>query len=257
MGQPAWVSTQELLQLLFMIRSGYVPDIVVFIDGFNDVAVAYQSGRVNAHFRQEVIAARVEGRDVKGPNQHPLAGMLQGTNLFSLAAMLGLCGRTELEVVSRDSASLSRMAAHELASEVAELYGGNVEIASRMSDAWDFQCLFFLQPVILAGDKPLSEQEELIFAGEYGENPLIANPFYRETFVSAYAEFETRLSAREDFLSLTDAFDDMPQRVYTDDVGCHLNSEGNLRIARIVCGRILELQGATDAVSAERSISAD
>src|SRR5262249_54558306 len=41
-GETAYVSTQEVMTLVLELRKGHVPDVVVFYDGVNDTASAFQ-----------------------------------------------------------------------------------------------------------------------------------------------------------------------------------------------------------------------
>jgi len=89
LGQLGWVSTQELLELVLRIRGGDRPDLVVFLDGMNDVSAAYQSGIAGVHQNFPEIAARMEGR-IWNPalSESPLLTILSRTNSYILAAQL-------------------------------------------------------------------------------------------------------------------------------------------------------------------------
>ena len=44
-GETGYTSMQEIVQLMLRLRAGEHPDLVIFYDGVNDVAAAYESGR--------------------------------------------------------------------------------------------------------------------------------------------------------------------------------------------------------------------
>src|SRR5262245_53510985 len=61
-GETAFVSTQDVIELIMQLQSGNVPDLVIFYDGVNDVYAAYQSGRpTHQNFNQ--IAAKIESQN--------------------------------------------------------------------------------------------------------------------------------------------------------------------------------------------------
>jgi len=43
-GETGYISTQEIIHLILLLKEGYRPDYVIFYDGINDVYGAYQSG---------------------------------------------------------------------------------------------------------------------------------------------------------------------------------------------------------------------
>lgn len=73
MAQNAHTSTQEIIELMLQLRSGNIPDFVVFYDGFNDVWAAYESGIAGVHHSFDVISARIEGREEPGGGQYTTA----------------------------------------------------------------------------------------------------------------------------------------------------------------------------------------
>ena len=60
--ESAYVSTQDVIMLLMQLRSGNVPDLVLFYNIGGDIYSAYQSGRAGVPENLDQIAARFEGR---------------------------------------------------------------------------------------------------------------------------------------------------------------------------------------------------
>lgn len=44
LGQNGFVSSQEVIELLGVLRGGLAPEVVIFLDGFNDVHAAFETG---------------------------------------------------------------------------------------------------------------------------------------------------------------------------------------------------------------------
>src|SRR5262245_22954513 len=60
--ESAYVSTQDVIMLLIQLRSGNVPNLVLFYDIGGDISSAYQSGRAGVSENLDQLAARFEGR---------------------------------------------------------------------------------------------------------------------------------------------------------------------------------------------------
>ena len=81
-GQSAYVSTQGAVELIMQLRSGNVPDRVLFYDGINDVIAAGESGQAGAHLNFDAVAARFERQE------HPLVEWLTSFRSFELFTRL-------------------------------------------------------------------------------------------------------------------------------------------------------------------------
>ena len=60
--ESAYASMQDVIMLLMQLRSGNVPDLVLFYTIGGDIYAAYQSGRAGIHQNLDQIAARFERR---------------------------------------------------------------------------------------------------------------------------------------------------------------------------------------------------
>src|SRR5882724_3432510 len=60
--ESAYVSMQDVIMLQMQLRSGNVPDLVLFYNIGSDVYAAYQSGRAGVPQNLDQLAARFEGR---------------------------------------------------------------------------------------------------------------------------------------------------------------------------------------------------
>lgn len=236
-GVVGWVSTQQLLQLIFLLRDGLRPDIVIFINGFNDVLSAYQSGSAGNHYKLEPIASRVEGRTDTAPSPSVLEQTAWSTNTAHLLQTLGYRrpARTEGFEDERD-ATPSR--SEGLSEEVAEVYRRNMRFVSVLGNAHGYRSFFFLQPSVWTGGKPLTEHEQVVRTGGFPGYPDGSDPAYIEYFRRSYARIDSIMGTEDGFSSLAGVFDTVVQTVYFEPSGCHVTAEANRMIAEYVCDRI-------------------
>jgi hypothetical protein len=238
LGQISWVSTQEMLQLLLMLREEHLPDVVVFLDGFNDVCTAYCSGKAGVHWDYGQIRDLLEGRSTYEARSNLLGLLFQSSNVFMALKAAGVIPGNQL--LSPKAECLDSGEVASLAGEIAEIYLSNCEITTTLADAGGFQCLFFLQPTIWTGQKELSPTEENLMNLPSG----VFNPPYRSVFVdlldASYDSIALNSSARIALFDLRTLFDRVSDPVYTDPVGCHVNALGNAVIADIMAERILD-----------------
>src|SRR5207247_2022292 len=78
--ESAYVSTQDVIMLLMQLRSGNVPDLVLFYNIEDDIYAAYQSGRAGLPANLDQIAARFERR--REPSR--FVDQLRSTYAYSL-----------------------------------------------------------------------------------------------------------------------------------------------------------------------------
>jgi hypothetical protein len=74
----AYVSTQNMIELILLLEAGSIPDVVIFYDGVNEVLAANQSGRAMLHQNYSDISARFEDA------QHPLLKWFRQLNSITL-----------------------------------------------------------------------------------------------------------------------------------------------------------------------------
>ena len=229
--QCAQASTQELIELLLQLRAGNVPDIVLFYDGFNDVASAYESGIAGAHLGLRSIEGRIEG-DPRAMGRIPLAeDVFRRTNFFLFLGSIGLVS-SEANPLPPESYMDHGVSLDSLADDVVSIYLGNTTVATKLSEAYGFAVYFVLQPNIWCGSKPLS-------ACELGfRNGSAAGAFqpgedenWRNLIRRCYLVWADSISNQGRIFDYSDAFDTCEYPVYTDGCGAHITAAGNRMIA--------------------------
>ena len=143
-GESGYVSTQSLVALALALRERPAPDVVVFVEGANDVYAAYQTG--TAGTPQNEFRRRAEFRSSDGFDNY-------------LATFPYV-----LEGVMRISAQSPQWQVDELASQVIDVMEANRKQALALGDAYDFSVIHVWQPTVFELREP-SEFEREIIAG--------------------------------------------------------------------------------------------
>lgn len=225
-GENAYVSTQSLFQLELLLKSGDVPDVVLFYDGVNEVFAADQTQRPAVHQNLSDIAGRFES------SRSPLAALIQQSASYRLLQLLasqlgGSGGGHEASAPETDPAGLS--------DAVVDTYLKNYEIVRSLSETFGFEFHFFWQPHILAGEKPMTEEEQNMLTGLGWVVDL--TPELRDLFVRTYGRIEEEASTRESLHYLGHAFDDASEQIWIDTWG-HVTPDGNRLISQAIASHI-------------------
>jgi len=112
-------------------------------------------------------------------------------------------------------------------------YLKNIEIVETMADHYKFKCVFVWQPTVMAGDKPLTREEEGLRVSEEKANPG-SEQLFRATYQLA------RQITRPDFFYLGDVFGDRQETIYADF--SHPGPSGNQLVATRMF-EVLQQQG--------------
>jgi len=229
LSQIGYVTTQELIELELQLRRGSIPDLVVCLDGFNDVFTAYQSGIAGVHQNFLQTAELLEGR-AGGPSLSDQLWRL--TNVSILVDLLrheGAFG-ADAPTMAFDDLGIDR---DSLALGVAGVATGNYDLVRRLGESYGFRCLFLLQPTIWTGHKPLTAEERQIEAGTSGY-AFSQDPEMKALLRESYAIWDSLSAGSPGEHDLSDVFDSVGAQVYTDPSGVHLNSLGDSLLAEAV-----------------------
>ena len=256
LGQLGYASTQEMIELILQLRSGNVPDLVVFYDGVNDTWNAYGSGIVGGHHSEEQVSARVEGRSEEFDMPSIPETLLKNSNLWLLITSLG--SRSEIgEIDVEDLVTYSTMGIDRdtLASAVVSTYLGNCAVVEALAESYDFEYLFIWQPCIWLGEKPLTTDEEVLYSGgvEYQFNS--ADQAYRELLEATYRCYAVSLPDTMHYATFTDIFRGETEEIYTDFSGVHISAAGNEIVAASILDLIVEQDILQGHIVSEEDIS--
>jgi hypothetical protein len=239
MGQNAFTTTQEVIELMLQLRRGNVPDYVIFYDGFNDVWAAYESGIAGVHHSYGPISSRIEGRD-PSDSDSPAVQLLRGTNTWMLLSALRDRGVLPSSEEGTQAVSYRTMGIHRdsLAAEVVEICLQNYSLVEHLADAYGFDYLIAWQPVIWCGDKELTEDEMEIYSGSFAEYPAGGDSALTSLLRSSYSDYRLRMPDSVHYADLSGIFDDSVEDIYTDPTGVHVSAEANCEVASVLLARM-------------------
>ena len=234
-GTNAWVNTQEVVELMLELKHApRKPDLVIFYDGFNDAYSLYQSGMVDVPINNDLIKHKLEaGYPVQQAWNHAqfsklglISQFFQQLKTGQIIAQLG----TKLRKARNGSLpTFSRqLNSDQIRAQLDSAYLKNIELVGALAGQYGFKYAFFWQPVLLAGHKQLTAEEEAALQktlSDFGGIQAAFNEMYD-------------LAQKEDrpgFFDIADVLDNRPDTIYIDFA--HLSPEGN----RLVAERIYDV----------------
>jgi lysophospholipase L1-like esterase len=221
LGMEGYLTNQELILLMEALKSGQHPDVVVFYDGVNEAYAAAAPGipgKPTPHLEYESIKGRMEG------SFSGALDFLRDSNAVQLArAVVGRFGRRSESSVPASGEQAARAGA------TLDNYQANVRVLRKLAEAYNFKVLFFWQPSLASGNKPLTPFEEQ-FRDELRGSPQ-ANTFAMLEAVND--EAERRSQQGGDYTFLGRIFDTVEEPVYIDHL-MHLGPHGNEIVAKAI-----------------------
>lgn len=216
-GVEGYLTNQEIILLVELLKAGGHPNVVIFYDGLNDAGAAGPSfGPPKPHFYIETIKARVEGSFsgrfdfVRDSYTLRLAGTIRGL-LFQRHF-----SRSVLDEL------------HTKAVATLDNYEANLGVAKALSRAYNFRIYCFWQPSLYYGHKPLVPFEQ----------QLPVSDSWSRIVTAVYQEADTRAAATRDFVFLGGIFDSVQKPLYIDQG--HLGPLGNQLAAQAIAKYIEE-----------------
>jgi lysophospholipase L1-like esterase len=236
-GHSGYMTTQEVILWMTEILP-LRPDIVVTFDGVNDF-YAHWSTRDRSDV--PMVFPQLEAR-VRAPFRAAAASLLERSVLLKAAAL-----RIRRHLIPAPSAAD--------ADEAARIARVSAEVLRRNYDALlalvpeTVPVVLCLQPILVEGAKPFSEEEATLAAVWDANNPGVdaaARAAY-EAYRREMAEIGRRCPGRVRFIDLSNAFAEIPRTVFIDH--CHFGDEGYDLLARRAAPVVLEALGAAPAAA--------
>jgi hypothetical protein len=248
-GESGYVSTQEVIALLQQLRSGNVPDLVIFYDGVNDIYSAYQqqvAGLPQNEFH------RVHEFNVSQPSGYrPLRAMFirrMVSELSMVRLSQNLLRKVGIDVQPTDSATRREAVANPvlddaLLREVLAVYEGNVRAVRVLGEAYGFKALFYWQPTVFGRGCPTPFEQEI-------QQGIVALQPYCEKMYKLVQQASFSDAHGELFHDMSGVFSHVEQPVFMD--WCHISEWGNEQIARKMAAnatRLLRAEYTADGSS--------
>jgi len=213
-GQSTFNLTQEVNTLILELRARRVPSVAVFMDGNNEIAPPFQSGRVGSILNEDQLAGRLVG---------------PGRGFADLVMSQLLLARRLVQAVQPPVEPF--LGDEKLCPEIAEQYVALTDVVRALGREFGFDSIHFWQPMYATTKKPPTAWEQTISSA----------PRWRETVVACTNAVDrlVRTRAVTDFHSLNDLFDRETSSVFLDDYG-HIVEEGNRVVAAAIVDRIID-----------------
>ena len=237
LGETGYVFTQSLLELALELRRGSRPDVVVFLDGLDDVASAVLDG-----------GAGLPQNEANRVDEYRLGRLLASDNDLRALGMLGLATAARSHLLRRlaalaSSAAVSGPPADTLGRDVVDTYASTADLVEALARRYGFCAFYFWQPALHTSLKPLTPYEQALRAG------IAADPFQqrlRAVYLAAASAIDSRMAAVAPgrFFNLTRVFDDDTATVFLDDIS-HTTEQANGKLAATTLGPLLD--GLLDA----------
>jgi hypothetical protein len=229
--ESAYVVMQDMIMLLMQLRSGNVPDVVLFYNLDGDTYAAYQSGRAGVPENLTQLAARFEGR--REPST--VVGQLRQTSAYALIDKL--MDKLTIATPQPQAPPPRKLLTYEsmgidvaqLSAGIVQTYLANYTIVSALAHQYGFQYYFFLPPSISLGNKPLTSEEQAI--KERAESDAALAKLY----AAVYQTLERASAHYPHLYSLVHIFDQYDELLWIDEghvtpIGYHVIAERMLDV---------------------------
>jgi hypothetical protein len=225
--ESAYVSMQHVIMLLMQLRSGNVPDVVLFYSLSDDIYSAYQSGRHGMLENLDQIAARFEGRQ-ETPT-FTFVDRLRATYSYSLIDQL--MSKLTIANPQQKEPTANKLVTYEsmgidvatLSELIAQDYFGNYKIVSALAQEYGFKYFFFLPPSVIRGNKPLTFEEQAMKHKAESEAAL------HKLATAVYHAIEKKSPKYQNSYSMVHLFDRYDSLMFIDEG--HVTPIGNQVIA--------------------------
>src|SRR5947208_3960397 len=223
--ESAYVSTQDVIMLLVQLRSGNVPDLVLFYSIGGDIAAAYQSGRAGVPANLDQIAARFERRQERSAFVDQLRSTYAYSLIDQLIGKLTIANPQQKEPTPNELVTYESMGidVSKLSDLIMQDYLGNYKIVSALAQKYGFKYFFFAPPIVSLGNKPLTPEEQEM------KYRLESDVAIYKLFTAVYQTIERESSKYQNLYSMVHIFDRYDSLIWIDEG--HVTPIGNQVIA--------------------------
>jgi lysophospholipase L1-like esterase len=223
-GETAYVSTQELNQLLKALADGDIPDYVIFYDGNNDGYAGAYSPAIPRD--PQSVRKKMEGQEKRNERSasHLVYDLYEHSNYSKVFYEL----RQQRRLALWDKTIEGKEPV--LAKKVVDYYEANIRQVKALAKEYNFKVYFFWQPNLF---NPL--RQPVSYENDFFQS---ASPVFIETQRQVYFEAKKRFGHRqsEGIFFIGDVFNDISEPVYLD--WSHISPDGNEIIANAIFNSI-------------------
>jgi lysophospholipase L1-like esterase len=223
-GEPGYCQTQELI-LLFDEVLFFRPDVVIFIDGFNECYSPFQglpAGYPNHFFEFNQLLAK----SYKPPAEKTIEGQMEFLKNQAVEQLLTIRGSALWKTLSEKVKSIALQ--QDVVQQLTLRYIHNAKLARSICDQGSIKFVAALQPCIFLG-KELTPQEQSVLQYWNRRFPGL-DSYYRAIYPRFREQVKDGIKKENIlFLDLVDVLAGEKASLYSDFV--HLTNEGYSRIA--------------------------
>jgi lysophospholipase L1-like esterase len=206
-GEDGYVSTQEVFTLVLELQKGNTPDIVIFVDGINDVWSAYQNSV--AGVPENIFKRRFEFGSYERYN-------LRSSNLMKIILYLA-------------SPPYLYNGKPDMGADIIRIYETNIRLIKALEGEYGFTSFLFWQPSLFS-KKEISKKEKEILDNEPKE--------LKSMFATTNPLLTSVMNESDNIFDISDIFNDNPETVYYYD-SMHLLRDGNKVLAEEIGDKII------------------
>ncbi|HET8646835.1 MAG TPA: hypothetical protein VFO85_15175, partial [Vicinamibacteria bacterium] len=213
-GEDSWRTTQGVVELLLELRRGRRPDLVISVNGCNDVFTPFfLTGQADVEW--DYARSKPWLEELARPGRGSFA-FLEASNTWALLRRLR----------DRWSGPPSYPPPDDpegLAEAVAQAYLRDLDAVDALGRSYGFRSLFVLQPLAVTGGKRLTAEEEAGVRRQLGASYELGRDAVQRTYT------RLRASGRASLRDASGVFDAEAASVYID--ACHFLPRGNRLLA--------------------------
>jgi lysophospholipase L1-like esterase len=216
-GEKGFCLTQEVINLVLLLKQGNVPDYVIFYDGINEVMVGTRNGEPGSIFGEEIIRRQLYRRD-KETLWRKIVNELRRTKIYR--AILDLSKLTQPQQSQANIFSpQEEINMNRLADAIVKDYLRNIEVVKHLAQAYGFKYLFILQPSPCTCKALTAEEKKMVAA--WKEKKMV------RMYKLVYDKIQP--IKLDHFHNISDMFDHKKESVFIS--WAHLTEKGNDQVA--------------------------
>jgi hypothetical protein len=217
LAQAAFNSTQEATTLLVELARGHVPDAVVFLDGYNDIATGWKYASPGHTYGEEATQQQLE-LGLRG-FWAELVGL--GRHAELIQRLQGIIGTKEPSTPTRGDPA-------RVCGPVAGYYRRVTLSVEAMGKEWGFPALYLQQPTHSTTHKPLTPWEKTLVPAR--------------TLAPCAASLDSAMADRtgKTYFSLAGLFDADTASVFVDE-HAHITEAANRQVAERIADLVAPL----------------
>jgi lysophospholipase L1-like esterase len=169
-GEKGFCLTQEVINLVLLLKQGKVPDYVIFYDGINEVMVGTRNGKPGSIFGEEIIRRQLYRRD-KETMWRKIVNELRRTKIYQAFLDLSRLAQPQQSQAGIFSPQ-EEINMNRLADAIVQDYLRNIEVVQHLAQAYGFKYLFIWQPCPCTCKGLTAEEQNMVAA--WKEKKMVA-----------------------------------------------------------------------------------